>query len=257
MKKIVLLNALLLSAGTALRADFEGILHMKYTTPQGGGTATMSISKKGMRNEASFRAGPRPITFTTLVLHAEPHTVYMIDDQNKTYSVMDTQGAQKQAEKVNYTVKDLGMETVQGYRTKHVLITHPGGGESELWTSRDILDYAAFAKTQGADKSGDNGASFMKALKDAGADGFPVKSIHRGSQKGPEMVTELVKAEKKSLPASLFQVPAGYAKSDPAMGPAGAAMPPETRKAMEEQMKKLSPEQRKMFEEMMKGKRQN
>ena len=55
---------------------------------------------------------------------------------------------------------------------------------------------------------------------------------------------------KKSLPASLFEVPAGYTKQEGMMGAASAAgLRRERRDA--QGMESMTPEQRKQFEEMM------
>ncbi len=66
---------------------------------------------------------------------------------------------------------------------------------------------------------------------------------------------ELTRVEKKSLPASLFQVPAGYKQTDTAIG----GLSPEQEKAMrdarsqmDEAMKNMTPEQRKAVEDAMK-----
>ena len=62
------------------------------------------------------------------------------------------------------------------------------------------------------------------------------------------MKWELVKAEKRALPASTFEVPAGYKETSMM----GTMMSPEQQKQMEDAMKNMTPEQRKMMEEMMK-----
>lgn len=253
MKKLLLLSALLAAAPAA--AEFEGILHMKFTAPRTSGEARMYLSKKGMRNETTFQSAQTTMKFTTLVLHDKPDVVAMIDDARKTYSELDVKKAQRAAEKAGkgYTVKDLGEETIQGYPCRHVLVVHPRGGESELWTNRDILDYDTFARARTAEGQDNEGQALMKALKDAGADGFPVKSIHRSSSKDKagQMVMELVKAEPKSLPDTMFRVPAGYKKTS---GLGAGVLPPEAGKAMEESMKSMTPEQRAMLEKLMKGK---
>jgi len=62
---------------------------------------------------------------------------------------------------------------------------------------------------------------------------------------------ELTHLEKKSLPGSLFEVPAGYKQTDFAMG----GMTPEQEKAMADirakMREKMTPEQRKAHDEAM------
>ena len=80
--------------------------------------------------------------------------------------------------------------------------------------------------------------SMMKALKDARAEGFFVKMVTREKGKTEPLTTmELTKAEKKSLPASMFEVPTGYAKQEGMMGAAMENLTPEQKKQMEEMMK--------------------
>lgn len=253
MKKHLWSFILILSAAVAARADFEGVLHMKYTTPQGTGAAKTYISKEGMRNDMEMPMGGRTMKMSVIVQRAKPDIVTMLNDEQKTYSEMNVKEMREHAAKTeqSYTVKDLGKETLLGYSCRHILITHSRGGESELWTTREIVDYESYARARGGEGKDGEGAAFLKALKDAGADGFPVKSIHRGAKKsGAEIVMELVKAEKKALSKDLFQVPAGYKKSE---GLGGAAMSPEAQKAMQEQMKNMTPDKKKMLEEMLKG----
>jgi Spy/CpxP family protein refolding chaperone len=71
------------------------------------------------------------------------------------------------------------------------------------------------------------------------------------------MTMELVRAEKKSLPSSTFQVPAGYTKAENPMagmgGGGGAQLPKEVQDQIREKLSKLTPEQRKQLEEAMKA----
>lgn len=248
MKKWAILAVALLASSSAF-ADFEGVLFMKMSSEHMDGTMRVFLSPKGVRNEMDMRAAQRPMHFATLVLFERPDVAYQISDERRTVTEVDLKKANEMAEKSGdalYTVKTLGDETILGYWCRHVMITGKKSGEIEMWTTREILNYSAFAKTQGAD--GQMNAAFMKSLKDAGADGFPVKSIYR-SQRGQFMM-ELVSAEKKSLPASLFQVPAGYTKTG---GYGAGNLPPEALKAMQERMKNMSPEQREMLEKAMNG----
>jgi hypothetical protein len=244
MKRLFVLSAALLAAAS-VSADFEGVLHMKATTPQGAGTMKLFLSPEGVRSEMDMKAA-QPIRVTTLLLYKNPDVVYTIDDKNKTYSEMNLkQMAPARGAGTKYTVKDMGQENVQGYKCRRVIVSGPGGGESELWTTREIMGYGDFAKASRA--AGVEGEAYMKALKDAGADGFPVKSIHRAGP-GSEVITELVRAEKRSLDDSLFRVPSGYAKAG---GVSVGTLSPEAKKALEQRMKNLPPEQREMMEKMM------
>ena len=97
----------------------------------------------------------------------------------------------------------------------------------------------------------------MKALKDAAIEGYPIRMVMKESETGPvTMRMEATTVERRSLPGSLFEVPAGY-KETSMMGV--MAQTPEQAQQMEgaqarmrEAMEKMPPEQRKRMKEMLK-----
>ena len=102
-------------------------------------------------------------------------------------------------------------------------------------------------------RGGQSDEGMMKALKDAGVDGFVVKMITR--EKGnptPVATMELTKVERRSLPGSLFEIPAGYTKQEGMMGAASVMAPPGAGDEMRKALENMTPEQRKQIEEMMK-----
>ena len=234
MKRVVL-NAFagaVLAAAPAF-AQFEGQIDMKITA-QGGvvGRGKVFVSKLGSRTEMDMETARMPIHMVTLTRFATPDVMYLINDKARTYSEMDTKKAREQAtkmvgEKEAYSVKRLGSEKVLGYSTKHVLLSRRGDkSEMEAWTTKDLLGLN-YETMKGLMRRGaqDEG-SMVKALEDAGAEGFFVKMVTREKGKTEALTTmELTKAEKRSLPASLFAVPAGYAKQEGTMGTAGVMAP--------------------------------
>ncbi|HEX7529206.1 MAG TPA: DUF4412 domain-containing protein, partial [Thermoanaerobaculia bacterium] len=158
-----------------------------------------------------------------------------------------------------YTVKVLGSERILGYSTKHVLVSRPGDhSEMEVWTTKDImgLSYETMRGLMRRGSSDDDG-SMLKGLRDAGADGFFVKVVTREKGKAEPLTTmELTKAEKKSLSASIFEIPSGYKKQEGMMGAAGVVSP-EAAEQMRKAMENMTPEQRKQMEEMMKKQQKN
>jgi hypothetical protein len=262
MKKMVLamLAGTVLAAAPAF-AQFEGELTMKLTMQEGAGTGKAYVSKAGARSELDIQSARMPFKMTTLVKTANPDVMYMINDQTKSYAEMDLkkmreQGAKyRDKNKETWTVKRLGRETVNGYSCEHVHITRAEDAKTEQdwWTSKDVsgLSYESMRGLMRRGNQGDEG--IMKALRDAGADGFVVKMITR--EKGnptPLSTMELTKAEKKSLPASLFEVPAGYTKQEGTLGAMGVMAPPGAQEDMRKAMENLTPEQRKQIEDMMK-----
>jgi hypothetical protein len=259
MKKTVL--AMLAGAAlvaTPVFAQFEGEITMKMTMREGAGTGKNFISKAGVRSELDIQGSKMPMKMTTLVRTATPDLVYLINDAQKSYTEIDVKKTREQLEKTRgkkepWAVKKLGRETVNGYACEHVLITRGDDAKSEMewWTSKDIAGLSYEAMRGLMRRGADNDEGILKALKDAGADGFAVKMITR--EKGnpnPVMTMELTKIEKKSVPAALFEIPAGYRKAEGMMGAMGAASP-EQQEQMRKAMEKLTPEQRKQMEEMM------
>lgn len=235
---------------------FEGTLEMKVTAKMGGGHVMVYISKAGMRSEIDMQAHDTPMKMVMLMKSSNKDVAYNIDEKTKTYGELDLAKSRERAKGMaphKYTAKKLGKEKVAGYDCVHALVTDDKGGESEVWTNKDIVDYDSMARLMGPNVAADE--SLMKSLKEVGAEGFMVKMVHR--QKGSEengMTMELVKAEKKSLPASLFEIPAGYTKRE---GPAGVGgmgnLPPEIQEKLRERMKNMTPEQIEAMKKAMQG----
>jgi len=258
MKKTVLamLAGAALAAAPAF-AQFEGEITMKMTMREGAGTGKNYISKAGVRSELDIQGNKMPMKMTTLMRTATPDVVYLINDAQKSYTEIDTKKTREQLEKTRgkkepWIVKKLGKESVNGYSSEHVLITR-GDDKSEMewWTSKDIAGLSYESMRGLMRRNADNDEGIMKALKDAGAEGFTVKMITR--EKGnpnPVMTMEMTKVEKRSVPAALFEIPAGYKKAEGMMGTVGVASP-EVQEQMRKAMEKMTPEQRKQMEEMM------
>jgi hypothetical protein len=265
MKKTVLaMIAGAALAATPAFAQFEGEITMKMTMREGSGTGKAYISKVGARSELDLQASKMPMKMVTLMKYANPDILYMINDASRSYAEIDLkklkeQTAKYQGKKETWNVQKLGKETVNGYSCEHLLLTRTDGSksESEWWTSKDIagLNYETMrglVRRGNQGNQGDEGVA--KALRDAGADGFVVKMVTRDKGSPTPLATmELTKAERKSVPASLFEVPAGYSKQEGMFGAASVMAPPEAQDQMRRAMENLTPEQRKQIEEMMKA----
>ncbi len=251
---------LLIVARPALAA-FEGYIEMTMAMKEGSGTMKGQISSVGARTEVEARVaqmGDMPVTMTMLMKFSNPDVVYMLNDATKTYveiNVQDIGKATKNRADKEYTVKKLGKEKVAGYVCEHLLLTANDGKETEVWTTKDLVDFAVFREYMQRNRQADL-QGIMKALKDAGAEGFVAKMISRDKTGTPVVTLELVKAEKRAVPAALVEIPAGYKKQEGMLGmmPGMLPIPPEQQQTINKAMEKLSPEQRKMLEGMMKKK---
>ena len=227
-----------------LNAQNGAFIEFKITSSKGySGTAKVSYSEFGSLSEFNMVVPQMPgggITNKSLTLKEKPGIIYMINDQNKTYSETSPGDPANQDTKT-YSVKKLGEETVNGYKCVHAVITE-GTETHEVWNTKDIADYSKYAesfksnKRMGSEKR-------EQALKTAGCDGFPVKTLHKGNAREGDMTMELVKVEKKTFKKTDFEIPPGYTKS-------GAA----TMGAMKTQQEimNMSPEERTKYIEEMK-----
>ena len=242
-------------------AGFEGYIEMKMTMKEGSGTLKGHVSSVGARTEVEARApqtGGLPFQVTMVMKFNNPDVVYLLNDAAKTYTeinVKDAGDAVKNRPEKEYTVKKLGKETVAGYVCQHLLLSAKDGGETEIWTSKDLVDLSVFREYMRRNRQGADLQGIMKALKEAGAEGFIAKMITRDPKTGgPTITLELVRAEKRTVAASMFEIPADYKKQEGLLGMLPLPVPQGTQDKVNKAMEKLTPEQRKMLENMMKPK---
>jgi hypothetical protein len=262
------LLALAVSASSA-RGAFEGIIEMKTSAvdpsgaARGAGTQTIAVSGAGTRMQMDMRMAQAGMKMDFLMRNDRPKVIYQINDGARTYTEIDLGKLEQmkgrlQQDGGEYVVEKLGEETILGYKTQHVRITNKNRPAEtiEMWTSKDFVDADTLAKLQ-AQQGGQagGGAGLAKALKDAQADGLPLRSVMSPGG-GIRVTVEVTRVDQKPLPASMFEVPGGYTKSDGGiMDVVGAISGPkvdEARKKLEEAMKNMPPEQREMMQKMMK-----
>jgi hypothetical protein len=263
-------GALLLAVSTAASAQFEGVADFKITLGEKGraanGTGKVYVARAGYRSEWQTELGasgarkdasaPPTIRMTMVGKSGEPDRLYLLDDDAKTYSVMDLKKMREQGKvetRETYTVERLGRDTVAGFACEKAAVTSSKGDVFDVCVSKEFgasSDWlTAMSRRRGS-------GSWVTALRENGLEGVPVRwsTRHKGSTE-PAMLMEVTRVERKTLPASLFQVPAGYKETESAFG----GVTPEQQKALEDarsQMKdaldKMTPEQRKAYEDAMK-----
>lgn len=229
----------------AIAGPFTGVLTMKTTMPNAGSSdMKLYIGSKGMRAEskASFGDQKKAVSMTVLSLVDKPDTIYMINGETGDCMALDVSKIKEQGTADPYEnakIEKLGKERVNGFDCNHVRISLPDRESViDLWLSKDILDYFAYARMQ-ASKDNEN-QRLAEKLRAAGLDGFPVKT-----QLSPQgVVTELVKAERIVPDASLFEVPANCAKMEiPAMPASPQGMSNEDIKKMQDWARKMQQQQ--------------
>jgi hypothetical protein len=146
----------------------------------------------------------------------QPRYSIQLYADSKTYGLTVIDTSLINGIKESFQITKVGTENVGGYACTHVkMVTTSGSGlfksksEEDLWTSTAVPGYALYKRL--AAVSGIR-PQMMQALEQAGADGFFVKMTAAG--KDYSMTMSLMHAEEKSNPASLFEIPAGYTKTD-------------------------------------------
>jgi len=250
---------LLLIVARPAFAGFEGYIEMTLKMKDGSGTMKGYISSVGTRTEIEARVlqmAGMPMQMTLVMKFSNPDVVYLLNDVAKTYTefnVKDAADVTKNRPEKTYTIKKLGKGTVAGYACEHLLLIANDGGETEVWMSKELVDLAAFREYMRRNRQSAEVLGMMKALKEAGVEGFLAKMISRDPKTGePAMTMELVKAEKRPVAASMFEIPAGYKKQAGILGM--LPLPQEHQETLNKTMERLTPEQRKMLENLMRHK---
>ncbi|MBI5069333.1 MAG: DUF4412 domain-containing protein [Deltaproteobacteria bacterium] len=257
----VAMAALLLAP--AARAEFEGVVEGRVTGVMAG-TFRAQVGKTGIRSEMVMKAGEAvkagggqlppgmlgEMRRVSLQRRAEPGKVYVLDEEKKSYTVIDTAEAAESAKdgpQEQYAVKKLGKDKVAGFPCEKVTATGERSGEMELCVTTELApEWAKSALSQGRGSGG-----LIAALRKAGVEGYPVR-WSRKDGRGGNVTMELTAAKRQSVPSSAFEIPAGYTEQK-GLGGMGMGGNPAARKQMEEAMKNMSPEQRKQMEQLMKG----
>lgn len=225
MRVVSLVWVCMLLARAAL-AQFEGVIETKITSLSSSGqsemtaTATNFIKGTSTLIETITNAGGVTVKQAMLMRGQEPNKVYMLDRENKTYTEMDVSGMmesarQQQEENEVYEVKKIGNEKIQGYNCVHVQVKMKKSNVTmDMWTTKEVaLDWGTYSRMQQNNPAlRDN--NFLAALRKENADGTALKAVIEGpGDRGTKTVMEVTKIEKKSLPASLFEIPKDYKKS--------------------------------------------
>ncbi len=273
MKTLMRGTLVLLFAAATARAQFEGVADMKISMTGGPngmsttGAGKTYISKVGWRSEVEMSnpemakmTGGKPFRMVSLGKLSDPDTMYTVNDATKSYAVINTKEMREMAAKIDkkekkFTVEKLGRDHVAGLACEKVHVAEVGNG---MVIDACVSKEFASGEWMKAMSRGSRGASdWMKAIRDAGVEGYPVRmTMKTAEMAGMTTTMEVTKVERKSIPASMFEVPAGYTQTSVmgamAQSPEQAKQMEDAQKMLQKQMENMTPEQRKMLEEMMK-----
>jgi hypothetical protein len=144
-----------------------------------------------------------------------PNCGVVLNDDQKKYSlnVIDTSLINSDA--TQYKITKIGNETADGYNCTHAKLTTTSGKgmfssttTMDIWTSPAVPGYSSLRKMMATQSIT---VKMLQVLEQAGCGGQIVKMHSTGKDYSVDM--ELTKAEKKTFPASLFMIPAGYTQS--------------------------------------------
>lgn len=272
MKTLMRGTLVLLFAAATAHAQFEGVADMKITMTGGpngmsttGGGKTY-ISKVGWRSEIEMSnpemaamTGAKTFRMVSFGKLAESDVMYTVNDARKVYAVINAKEMRERAAKIekkekNFKVEKLGKDHVAGLACEKVHVTEVGGGMViDACVSKDF----ASGEWMKAMNRGGGAGDWMKAIREAGVDGYPVRmAMTTKETAGMTTTMEITKVERKSLPASMFEVPPGYKETSVmdvmAQSPEQAKQMEDAQKMLQKQMENMTPEQRKMLEDLMK-----
>jgi hypothetical protein len=141
----------------------------------------------------------------------EPRYSVFLYPEAKTYklNVIDT-ARLNNANGQTYQVTRVGTETVAGYSCIHAKLAITGSNKKlvmteDIWTSTAVPGYAELKQDMA---NAHVTIKMMQQLQQAGCDGFIVKAS--GATDQMSFAMQLVTAVRKSFPASMFEIPAGY-----------------------------------------------
>ncbi len=260
MRPIAMASVAALCLPLAAAADFEGYYEAKMTGPREGassGTIRGWIRPDGARTEMEMsspemekRGLGKSARMVTIQKFAQPGVVYFIDDERKTWSSFESPPSETVADKHKWTATRLGPDKVAGWECDGYRATNEEGNEFEFCVTKEISPSGNWMRSM--KRWRDSG--IMQALKSAGANGYPIRWIHRkGGKTDAAMEATVIRRER--VPASRIEIPPGYAKSETLTPFSSPEMSKKMQEAMEQQrkaMENMTPEQRQQFEEMMK-----
>jgi Domain of unknown function (DUF4412) len=136
------------------------------------------------------------------------------DSKSYVFNIVDT-AAINAGGSMTYQVVKVGSETVLGYNCTHSKLTIFSAGQKsgiteDIWTSTAVPGYAELKKMF---LNQNITPKMMQALEAAGCDGSFVKMDMQTKTFSMDM--QLITADRKTFPASMFQIPAGYTQGAP------------------------------------------
>ncbi len=136
--------------------------------------------------------------------------MYMEMDMNMMKGLASKMGKSDQSEKAGKKDGDFEMtgetKKINGYDCEKWVYTDDNGAKTEAWMTKELGNFMGFSNPM----MNDEATSWQKKIEGQGY--FPMLAIHYDDDGEVESSMEVKSVEKKSLDASMFEVPAGYKK---------------------------------------------
>ena len=212
MKKLTLIFSLLVLLQVA-HAQFEGILYYDCTIKNKTLT-TVYVAKTKVLLESKIypmKGGAADISAgkeqDDLVFDFEAGKVYRLSSKHKVAAVGDMSPVVAdrfdKAKSEDITVEDKGEEKIGDYNCHHFVVKIKNK-TLELWITKDLGSTSLCMVSQF--DYFPSGSVLFDKLKTSGADGIVVRS------KADDVVVNLTNVQRKTVPASYFEIPTGYSK---------------------------------------------
>jgi Domain of unknown function (DUF4412) len=205
-------------------SNFEGEVTLR-TTRGGGAPQDMVVKAKGEKLRFDTTTNGQA---ASALFDPQANKVVLVMDAQKAYMDMDftapsaAPNTDPQTSAVDKTGKH---ETVAGLDCEDWIVKDPSGKRTEVCIAEGLAFFDIDALRHGG------GASWNKELREKKY--FPLRSVEFDAAGKEVSRTEATTIEKKSLDASLFEVPKGYTKVatpfSPPGAPSGAPAPAHTR----------------------------
>jgi len=215
LRTLVLGGFLSALVGAVPAAAFEGRITLAMTSGKDSHTITYAIGKEAVRMEM----GAEGRTMATIVSPAKREMIMLMPEE-KMYMVMafnETADAVKDEDLKQANLERTGRtETILGYACEE-FISKDRSSTTEIWVTKELGTFIGASGGEGGGGGGimgmgrrnrSAGGKWEAAFK--GKPAFPLRVVSRDA-KGKEVSRmEATKIEPGSLPASLFQAPAGW-----------------------------------------------
>lgn len=202
-----LLALLLLCTAPLGAQSFEGVISFQIQSDQKSGELELLFSPKGMR--AEFK-GQNDITM--LMSHDSANAVEL-NVKTKTYREIDLQDQRRLSASAGklekFEVEKWGKEKVLNVMCHHFKLKSPKR-TIEIWAAESLVDSSTLARLTDVGALIGISPNAVEAMQKENLNGFPLKVI--ATEPSGSARIEAKRITRKSLKASLFEVPKSFQK---------------------------------------------